>query len=172
MPRTLKEVAPNLHSTEAEFDKPKPGDVRIEEGVARVDGEVMHAQVEHVRSGQLMRAAAHTVGPEFKLVRQEERAHKVYKFVERPLSGEYGLYAHEDNTPDHATRTKDEEGFILVNGERQARYLKPLYNEDGSIQYTDESRQRIACEPDPHYWELVEEHPDAEKALEAAKAHL
>jgi hypothetical protein len=161
-----------VRTTEAEFDRPVVGDVRIEEGIARVDGEVMSAQVLHRPTGRRMTAAPHTVGPDFELMRPEQRGHKVYKFVERPASGPDGLYHHLDNT-DWPDPTTDDEGFIVdFLGKRIARYVKPLYDRDGNLQYTDGTKQRIKCEPDPHYWALVEEHDSEDKALKAAEKHL
>jgi hypothetical protein len=93
-------------------------------------------------------------------------------FVERPLSGEYGLYAHEDNSDLRGT-PKDEEGFFLgQSGERIARYVRPVLGKDGKLQYTDESQTRYVAEPDPHYWEIVDEHPDLEAAKQIAEQHL
>jgi hypothetical protein len=111
----LKQVADRIHSTEREFDSPKPGDVRIEEGIARDSetGEVLVSLVQHRKSGRVVRAneAGFDQPHTFETVRPEQRAHKVYRYVERPLSGQYGLYAHEDNTPGHEGHPKDDEGF-------------------------------------------------------------
>jgi len=176
MARKLREHAPTFHTTESDVDRPKLGDVRIEEGIARdkATGEVLALLVRHKKTDRVLRGDdVGTIPPhELEVVRPEQRAHKVYRFVERPLSGEYGLYAHEDNSDLRGT-PKDEEGFFLdPNGERIARYVRPVLGEDGQLQYTDESRTRYVAEPDPHYWEIVDEHPDLEAAKQIAEQHL
>lgn len=174
--RKLKQHAPNFHSTESEIDRPRVGDVRVEEGIARhpESGEVMAALVKHKRTGRIVRGtdASFDVPSEFEVHAPEERAHKVYRYVERPLSGEYGLYAHPDNTFMPRGTPVDDEGFFLSsNGERIVRYVKPLLDERGEVRYLDADKRTYAHEPDPHYWELVSEHPDLEAARAVAEKH-
>lgn len=98
--KALREHAPHLHTTEATFDQPKLGDVRIEEGRARnPDGSVSN----------------------------EGRAHKVYVFETRPESGEHGLYWHNDNAHHYPMRhegiARDKAGFFIdADGKRMQRF--------------------------------------------------
>jgi hypothetical protein len=175
--RTHEDGSLVVHTTEAEFDQPKVGDVRIEEGIARdpQTGEVLSA-LYRLSNGEVVRpramGASFTLPPDAQPVRDDQRSHKLYKFTERPPSGRYGLYAHEDNTVLEGA-PKDREGFYLdASGNRMPRYVKPLYDREGNLQYTDATRQRIKCEPDPHYWALAGEHDSQDKALKAAEKHL
>lgn len=119
-----------FHTSEATFDKPRLGDVRIEEGTHRAsDGEVMHAQYKHRRTGEVM-----TVGPanvdfvdlsEHDLHRPRQVAVKVYVFEDRPDKGVHGFYQHRDFQTDDIPRGSvfDKEGFRLgADGKRIQRF--------------------------------------------------
>lgn len=161
----LKQHSEILHSTEHELDKPKLGDVRIEEGIARdaKTGEVLSALWKHPKTGHLMSPGLHLnedgsvtrtpVPPDYVPHRDEKRAHKVYVYEKRPEKGEHGLYWHSDQEETvpfnpHAFRT-DKQGF-----------------------YVDTAGNRVQRFAEPEFWAPKGEHEDFEAAHKIAQKHL
>jgi hypothetical protein len=154
MASRLKALAPGFLSTEAEPDKPKIGDVRIEEGVARdqKSGEVLSATYRLPDTGEVIRPRAMGAGFELprnaEAVTPEQRAFKVYVYQKRLDGGPDGFYMHRDNSPGHSGPF-DKDGFVLdADGKRQQKFA---------------SREAFL---------LVGEYPDEEKAKRAAEKHL
>lgn len=163
--KRLREHVPSLHSTEQEFDKPKLGDVRVEEGIARDSetGEVLSARWKHPKTGRMMSpgmavdmetgaVTREGVPSDYVLDRPEQRAHKVYVFEERPDKGPAGLYWHADNESDVPFNPnqydQDKQGFYLgADGKRLQRFA-----ERG-------------------YWALKGEHTDLDGARKLAAKH-
>jgi len=127
----LRQIHEHLHTTEKEFDKPKPGDVRVERAVDRdpKTGEVKHALYRHKATGRELstRALADLgVAPspaEFELVRPTVYVHEVYKFQTRPDAGEHGRFFHRDEDDLDLKQPHfqimgarwDENGFLVGN---------------------------------------------------------
>lgn len=103
--KKLKKVEghPHLATTEAEFDNPKVGDVRVERAIARDEnGQVQHALLLHKASGQNFTSrdlAERGITPnpaEFELLVPTKHVYEVYVFQRRPDTGEFGRFYHRD----------------------------------------------------------------------------